>query len=65
MNTVELLVAALHTQADPAAWFAQAEAARADWDDLAVTALKAGISDRDLAILRETACAFAQGKTPV
>ena len=26
---------------------------------------KAGMSDRDLAILRETACAFAQGKTPL
>ena len=44
MNTVELLVAALHTQADPAAWFAQAEAARADWDDLAVTALALGLA---------------------
>ncbi|MCC7358335.1 MAG: nucleotidyltransferase family protein [Anaerolineales bacterium] len=44
MNAVELLVAALHTQAEPAAWFAQAEAASLDWDDLAVTALALGLA---------------------
>lgn len=46
MSAVELLVAALRADAAPApaAWFAQAEAAALDWDDLAITALALGLA---------------------
>ena len=44
MTTIELLAAALRADAAPAAWFAQAEAAAPDWDDLAVTALALGLA---------------------
>jgi hypothetical protein len=44
MNPVELLVAALRADADPAAWFAQAQVATLDWDDLAVSALALGLA---------------------